>query len=450
MKRKLFRLKVLLILGFSVILFSVSPFLRPLISPAHAATAPAPSQCDPARNMTFACLGEAVNAAILGDANRTKENLARNTADLTIALLASVSTLISGTGDNPSPTSYNWPPNPFIEGGGALGLLSSGVNSIYKNPPTQMIDKTAFFREALSNNILNPKPAYAQGFGTDLLKGLGFIKLWTLFRNIAYLGVAAALGIFGLMVMFRAKSDPRTTITFQMALPRVAAALVLIYFSLPIAGLLMDIGEVGSAIIKGIFCPGCTIDRPFAFADLGKMLSDFTFAGGKLNVTIDDKINWLVEALLSMFALSVVLKLFWTLLSRYVTLVMQAILGPLSMVLGVIPGRDDAAGRWVKEMLVNALTFPGMLFLINIAYVVLDNSARIPLPTIVVDPASGTNPQQINIAGMMALGILSMAPKIPAMLEEMFDVVPGAHTSRAGADPGSMMKGIPIVGKMMG
>ncbi|MEK7611551.1 MAG: hypothetical protein AAB486_04245 [Patescibacteria group bacterium] len=448
MKRKLFRLKVLLLLGFSVSLLSVYP-VHAVATPGPST--PAPSQCDSSNGMTFACLGEAVNSAILGDANRTKENLARNTADLTIALLASVSTLISGTDSNPTPnTGYNWPPNPFIEGGGALGLLASGVNSIYKNPPTQMIDKTAFFREALSNNILNPKPAYAQGFGTDLLKGLGFIKLWTLFRNIAYLGVAAALGIFGLMVMFRAKADPRTTITFQMALPRVAMALVLIYFSLPIAGLLMDIGEVGSAIIKGIFCPGCTIDRTIAFADLGKMLSDFTFVGGKLQVKIDDKINWLIETLLSLFALSVVLKLFWTLLSRYVTLIMQAILGPLHMVIGIIPGRDDAAGRWIKEMLVNVLTFPGMLFLINIAYVVLDNSARIPLPTIVIDPAGGANPQQINISGMMALGILSMAPKIPAMLEEMFDVVPGAHTSRAGADPGSMMKGIPLVGKMMG
>ncbi len=416
------------------------------------AAAVAPSQCNPNANppQTFACLGEAVNADVLGDAYRTTENVARSAGgDALTALMVGLNVMVSGSSKLYPQSAFNWPQNPYIEGGGALGTLARAVDSVYTNPPNHLVNKNEFFREALANNILNPQPAYAQGYGTDLLKSLTFLSLWKLFRNISYLALAAVLAIFGLMVMFRAKADPRTTVTFQMALPRVAVALVLIYFSLPIAGVLMDSGEVASTVIKGMFCPGCTINHVTVLANFGQIWKDFSFLGN-LDIHIDDKIDPFIKILLSIFALTVVLKLFWTLISRYVTLVLQAILGPVHFVMGVLPGRDDAAGRWVKEMLVNVLTFPGILFLINIAYVIKDSAAATSLPTILVQPGATDPAKAVNLSGLMALGILSLAPKIPALLEEMFDVVPGAHSSRAGADPGSMLKGVPVVGKMMG
>lgn len=436
-------------------------------TPVHAAVI-APSQCNLAKNQSFACLGEAVNKNILGDAYRTLENSSRSTADLTMGLLITFDVLL-GSGNsstaNTTGSAYNFPPNPFVEGGGALGALNQGIAAVYTYPPNRFADKDLFFREALANNILNPAPAHAAsfGFGTDLLNTMSFLPLWKLFRNIAYLGLAAALAIFGLMVMFRAKADPRTTVTFQMALPRVAVALVLIYFSLPLAGLAMDVAEVGSQVIFGFFCPlggTCPMPAPGSGvtnwplkADFGEMFNKFVMGQGTLNVTFGignepfPGFNKLLELLIRFFAFSVLLKVFWTLISRYVAFLVQALIAPLQILMGVFPGQEGGGTRWYRQLLANTLTFPGVFLVINIANVFAN--ASIPLPWIINPTTSGiTKPSEIS--ALLAIGVLSLAPKVPALLEEMFDVVPGAHSSRAGSDPGSMLKGLPVFGKMMG
>lgn len=438
-----------------------------LAAPA-AATVVAPSQCDPARGLTFACLGEALNYMVLGPGKETSENMQRFNGDLTISLLNSVNVLLAGTGyTSAGPTisggnpSLARPYNPYIEGGGAIGTLALAIGTVYTHPPGRLVDKKEFLQQTLANNLLNPQPALAQGPGLDLLRvHTGMIGLWYLMRNIAYLALAATLGIFGLMVMFRAKADPRTVVTFQMALPRIAVALVLIYFSLPIAGLLYDVAEVGMRVVQGFFCKtgSCPLPAPLGhtgdwpiFADFGQMWNNFVspLGGLKFQVNTGTPIDPLINLLILFFAFSVVLRIFWTLISRYTVFILQALFGPVFFLLGTLPGQEESPMRWVKGLLVSALTFPGVYLVINLANFIRV-ATTIPFPLGTTGGFTGGAVSAQDLSGLLAIGVLSIAPKIPAMLEEMFDIVPGAHAARAGAEPSGLLRGIPVIGHMMG
>ena len=73
----------------------------------------------------------------------------------------------------------------------------------------------------------------------------GFLQpvqaLWSVFRNISYIGFVIVFVIMGFMIMFRAHISPQAVATVQDSIPRIIIALVLVTFSYAIAGLLIDV-----------------------------------------------------------------------------------------------------------------------------------------------------------------------------------------------------------------
>ncbi len=107
-------------------------------------------------------------------------------------------------------------------------------------------------RSGLENAGLVPSAYAAEGIGFASIKG--YAKIWSVFRNVTYLFLVLIIVIIGFMIMFRMKLNPQTVISIESALPKIVIALLLITFSFPIAGFLIDgmyvIMSIGIAILS--------------------------------------------------------------------------------------------------------------------------------------------------------------------------------------------------------
>ncbi|GAB4219191.1 MAG: hypothetical protein Fur009_4100 [Candidatus Microgenomates bacterium] len=93
--------------------------------------------------------------------------------------------------------------------------------------------------------------APATGIGFQSLKFL--YLLWENFRNLSFLIITLVLVTIGFMIMFRTKINPQTVISIENALPKIVIAMILITFSYPIVGLMIDLMYISLPIVAGLF-----------------------------------------------------------------------------------------------------------------------------------------------------------------------------------------------------
>lgn len=130
--------------------------------------------------------------------------------------------------------------------GGAIGLMGNLIASTFQIP----VSSTHYFAY-LGDNFGLTKKAYAQGYGFQSLSPL--IGIWTVFRNLAYLLIVIFIVFVGLGIIFRVQIDPRTVMTVQNQIPKVALVLLFITFSFAIAGFLIDLMWISIYFIIGTF-----------------------------------------------------------------------------------------------------------------------------------------------------------------------------------------------------
>lgn len=106
----------------------------------------------------------------------------------------------------------------------------------FSHPPASI---TYWTYDTLSNAGFIPQTYAAEGVGFASIKP--FMNIWKIFRDIAYLLLVVFLIAIGFMIMFRMKISQQTVISVENSLPRIVIALILITFSFPIAGLMIDI-----------------------------------------------------------------------------------------------------------------------------------------------------------------------------------------------------------------
>lgn len=139
--------------------------------------------------------------------------------------------------------------------GSVFGYITQGIAIPYMNPPASGI---YWVYDTLQNNNLVPKSYAAEGIGFSALKSL--TGLWKIFRNVAYLVLVIILISIGFMIMFRVKLNPQTVISLENSLPRIVVTLLLITFSFPIAGFMIDLMYILMAL--GIMLFSGYIDIP--------------------------------------------------------------------------------------------------------------------------------------------------------------------------------------------
>jgi len=132
--------------------------------------------------------------------------------------------------------------------GGLLGFASNSIATLY-TPPIHTMDYISY----LKNSFGLAKPTYAQytgGFGLDSLTP--FQKIWSVFRNLVYVVFVIVFALIGIAIMFRVKIDPRTVMGIQNQIPKIIIGIVLVTFSIAIAGLLIDLMYVTTYLIVGV------------------------------------------------------------------------------------------------------------------------------------------------------------------------------------------------------
>lgn len=146
---------------------------------------------------------------------------------------------------------------------GLIGLTMQGIKLTF----TPIATPNTYFRD-LAQNFGFVKHTYADtatqcADGGSFGQGVGYcqlhplLQIWSVIRNLAYLGFVIVFMFVGFAIMLRVKLNPNTVVSIQSTIPKIIIALILITFSYAIAGFLVDMMYVSIGVITQL---GAEID----------------------------------------------------------------------------------------------------------------------------------------------------------------------------------------------
>lgn len=368
----------------------------------------------------------------------------------------------------------------FVEnGGGVIGIMGGAITMLY-TPPVHTAD---YFRY-LAGNFGITKGAYAQtGVGLDSLSPVA--GLWQTFRNIVYLLFVLIFVFIGLGIMLRVKIDPRTVMTIQNQIPKLVISLILVTFSLAIAGFLIDLMWVLIIVIVNVLASADS--QLLAAIKPGSYLTTFsmsdvvggffgiardtsfvvgngmfqTFNGGEiskeiqlpiagactdilcsigqvisapLGFVVNALLGFLISFVVGAFVFLVVIiaviwalfKLWFALLSAYISILIDIIFAPFWIIGGFLPNAEGGPksigfGAWLRDLSGNLMAFPVTIGMFLIAKVFLDGFAGgyngLFTPPLIGKTAEGGIG---NFGAVIAFGIIMMLPNVVKMTKAAF------------------------------
>ena len=363
-----------------------------------------------------------------------------------------------------------------------LNSTGKAIGLLYNNQPS-FIQYLAYEGQRL--NLI--KPAYAaSGEGWNWLNPV--LPIWTISRNISYLFFVVIFVTVGFMIMFRSKLNPQTVINIQLALPRIIIALIMVTFSYAISGLIVDVVFLGHGLIQNVFTkPGgdlCGSGKEHFVIDLTSgvrweencatnlftpsawplhIMSNYgrtsTGAEGIISQMLDGIKNilgvggggmgfvGLFKLILAFSVVGATFKIFFSLLTKYVMIIMLVITMPFSF-LGSALSAQSSPIRPLKALLANTISFPVVSLLLAFAYYFsAPVGATGNLPPFYISEFTGDLAGDVS-RGLVAIGILMAIPTILASIDKMFEAQPIAQA--ATEQIGGAFRKIPIIGGLMG
>jgi hypothetical protein len=341
---------------------------------------------------------------------------------------------------------------------GLTGIVEKQVTAMFNAQPN--IDVVAHLSEEWVPGYKEKQSVYAQATGYKDLTETNIDSLWSVTRNIAYLGFVVVMIVIGFMIMFRSKIGGQMMVTVGNSIPKVIVGLILVTFSFAIAGLILDIAGILMGIVSGILDSGVPVHNIFKLLGGtlgiggGTTVGDLGIAGIVLTITMAlGPAGWILLAL-ALIILAIVLfgaiKLWFALVKTYFTLLVNVVVAPLAIMAGSIPGNEAMTINIFKSMLRNALVFPLAYAIVNLPYFLVqqDNRVRFTFPETVFEGASmgdTIGPLMLALAKIIAIFVAAQAPAFTKAI-----IPPTA--SKGGADAAGAIKqgmsGIPLVGGM--
>ncbi len=153
---------------------------------------------------------------------------------------------------------------------------------------------------------------------------------------------------------------------------------------------------------------------------------------------------WLTELIITLIILVTIFialfRLWFELIKAYITFFIFVILGPIWIVLGLIPGRPLGFEKWFRLIFANLAAFPLVAFILVFARVVVESVQPVvetPVdPTATFVPPLVGNPNATAFGVLLALGAILIAPTIPAMIRERMKVGQGKFGATIAAGLG--------------
>jgi len=373
--------------------------------------------------------------------------------------------------------------------GGAIGGITNLIAAVYANPPASSVEYLA----DLGRNLGIVKPAYAQtGVGFQGLRPI--LPLWKAFRNIAYLFFTIIFVVIGFAIMFRVKLNPQTVISIQNAIPRIVLALILVTFSYAIAGLLIDLSYIITAIVIGALdtslyvgplrglsqkigdflttkgIAGFNPENPSLFAFLSIFLHQGSYYALRISeivsipALIADYVlhapDWLVDLItplggissllqliLSVVVLFVFFKLLFSLIKAYISIILQIIFAPLQIMLGALP-TGGGFGNWLRNTLANIAVFPALIIMMGLTAKIINtveqSGQELWTPSVLTVWGAGASSR--IVVAIIGFGMLLITPRVVDMVREALQVKPFPYGGAAiGEAMGPVKAGVKMV-----
>lgn len=180
-----------------------------------------------------------------------------------------------------------------------------------------------------------------------------------------------------------------------------------------------------------------------AKCDISNLLPDNIGAGNAIGQIVQFVIsfaqgtgvdNTLVSIVLGFAAFSAAIKLFLSLLNKYIVLTVGVILAPWYFFIAALPSKSQSTiVDFLKMHLGAALSFVAIyaVFLFLIIFVKTPTTANLTW----IPPLMGYNADQIVqgnvLGGLIAFGIFLATPSIPDMIDKIFDIPSGSEVAQA-------------------
>lgn len=372
----------------------------------------------------------------------------KENAGLIPSIGRSIVTLTIGRG----PTSEGSTASNIDPNGGAIGTLSRAVGTMIIDTPVSTEQYFAFLSERAN---IGPTGTYAQDQqtfqGFDLLNPI--LSLWTWARNIVYIFYVVIFLVIGVMIILRQRIGGQIPITIINSIPNVLLSLLLVTFSYAISGFIIDIMHLAMGVVHaGLFGttgPGAsvglgntsfrnldmTVFRIFGatkIADIEAALDLPEFETGNevinsIGLLIEQiaNLNVLVSVVLAIAGLGAMFKIFFTLLSHWVTLMTYPLIAPFQFLLGSLPGRNAMIIQWFNKMIASAGAFVGVYVIFSIMTIITRTEA-IPSETWRWwPPLTGFSSNTETIRHLLSYALFLLAPTIPAAIEQALQIKPG-------------------------
>jgi len=268
--------------------------------------------------------------------------------------------------------------------------------------------------------------------------------------------------------MFRVKINPQTVISLQVMVPKLIITLFLITFSFAIAGLVIDLVYVSITLFVAML----QFSKVISPQSISETIRLFTTTHGAWLIVyflspwvllwasgvpvsffpavvtrIGGSLATILGVIVTVFLFWQLVKIWWMLLKTYVTLILLIAIGPLQIMLDLIPGQNGF-GSWIRNIIANASVFvvTPLMFLLNMLFwkpyfglseypalqrlLDLREQFRNPLGTITTGIEGATalpNLPLMNGAGLilnLALGyvILTITPKVAEMVRDALKI----------------------------
>lgn len=133
---------------------------------------------------------------------------------------------------------------------GLLGAISGTESYLFINNPVSITQYSRYYAQA--HGFIRSADAQTTGTGFTALSPV--IPLWEVFRNVAYLVLVIMVVIIGFVIIFGGKYG-QSEVSLISSLPKIVIAVIVITFSYPIAGFVVDISNLGTNVIAGILGP---------------------------------------------------------------------------------------------------------------------------------------------------------------------------------------------------
>ena len=343
---------------------------------------------------------------------------------------------------------------------GLVGIVENQVIAMFESQPR--VDVIAHLSEEWVPGYEESKSVYASGY--DDLQKTGISSLWSASRNIAYLGFVIVMILIGFMIMFRSKLGGQTLVTMGNTLPRVIVSLVLVTFSYAIIGIIIDLAGVLMKVIASdsILGSGVPVHNIF------QLLSGVLGIGGGITVgtlglggiallftPIVGKVVGIIAIIITLIILFIIIKgaikLWFTLLKSYLSILVNVIVAPIAIMMGALPGNDAVIINLFKSVLRNALVFPVAFAIVNIPYFIADQQQIvIGFPETITGSTGNIDKVGPIIIGVAKIIAIYVAAETPVLMQS---IIP-ATASKSGADASAAIKAglgkVPLIGGMFG